>query len=329
MTSLTGAKVTPISLKGVRVVWPRLVALRLDQFAVVEGRDLLISLLLEAAGPKVRAMKNLGYRPGRISLSATRKHLLVWNDAGNWCEVRDSKTLEVLTNQSAPDPFEATFGMLGGDDILFTARSGGIDLFALPKGQPIMHVDCDKPKRFICTQLVGLGDGEALGIVGHNYLDLPVSAVVSVPSSLIEEESEFVAGLRGASNAGDVQVVLGPCGWEEILVYKQPSRRSDQPAKPVGFAINKLQTQEGEPGIGPVVEFIPYEAPLAANAHIMATSLAIAVASDEGIRLLPRKALLQEASFVPARAFGFDPDAGRVVIVGPECEISVLDLPRI
>jgi hypothetical protein len=329
MTSLTGAKVTPISLKGIRVVWPRLVALRLDQLAVVEGRDLLISLLLEDAGPKVRAMKNLGYRPGRISLSATRKHLLVWNDTGHWCEVRDSKTLEVVTYQSAPDPFEATFGMLGGEDILFTARPGAMDLFALPKGQPIMHLDCDKPKRFICTQLVGLGDGEALGIVGHDYLDLPVTSQVCVPSSLIEDETAFSVGLRGTNNASDVQVVLGPCGWEELLVYRMPSRRPDQPARPVGFSINKLQTNEGESSIGATVEFIPYDAPVAVQSSMMATSLAIAVASDEGIRLIPRKALPELASFVPARAFGFDPDAGRVVIVGPECEIEVLDLPRI
>jgi hypothetical protein len=121
MLGSPAVKVTPIALPGIRVVWPRLLALRLDLLAIVEGRDLLMVFTLENTGPKLRHIRSLGYRPSTLSLSPSRAFLLLGNGTGNWFEVRDTKTDHPATEVGGPDAFSATFAALDGVDVLVSA----------------------------------------------------------------------------------------------------------------------------------------------------------------------------------------------------------------
>ena len=68
------ATLKPLPIKGVRMVWPRLVAYRLDRLAVLEGRDLLMSFSLDDDRPRVREVRPLGYKPQTMRLSASRRY---------------------------------------------------------------------------------------------------------------------------------------------------------------------------------------------------------------------------------------------------------------
>src|ERR1041384_2759992 len=56
------ATIKPLAVKGVRMVWPRLVAYRLDRLAVLEGRDLLMAFALDDDKPRVREIRALAYK---------------------------------------------------------------------------------------------------------------------------------------------------------------------------------------------------------------------------------------------------------------------------
>lgn len=329
MSGPTGAKVNSLVLKGLRIVWPRLVAMRLDLLTVVEGRDLLVAFVLEDAGPRVRGMRHLGYRPACVSISQTRKHLLVANDHGNWYEVLNARTLEPVFTQAGSDAFPCTFATLSGDDVLVSARPGSLEFSQVPSGNTIMRIPCDKPRAFIATQTVELAAGEAVGVVGHTFLDSRMGPLVFRMGAFLEGENELLLGIKRLSDLGHNHVAIGPCGWEEVLLYRETPRLGNRAAEVPGFSVHKLPTEDTETSAGPVLEFVAHPKPLAADARIMATSLAIAAASERGLELVPRAGLAAPASFLPGRAFGFDAEAGRIVLVTPDGGIDVVELPRV
>src|SRR6266700_901352 len=120
------ATIRPLAVKGVRMVWPRLVAYRLDRLAVLEGRDLLMAFSLDDEKPRVREVRALGYKPQSMRLSASRRFLLIGNESGNWYEVRDVEKLEPVARLSAPERFACAFATLADADVLVSAPRPGV-----------------------------------------------------------------------------------------------------------------------------------------------------------------------------------------------------------
>jgi len=325
MLGSPAAKVTPIALPGIRVVWPRLLALRLDLLAIVEGRDLLMVFTLENTGPKLRHIRSLGYRPGSLSLSPSRAFLLLGNGAGNWFEVRDTKTDHPATEVCGPDAFPATFAALDGVDVLVSAaRAGRIDVVSLPDGEALARTELASPKPFVVDDIVPLGDGNDLAIVGHPFLDgyarrmfVPTSAIQAGGRAFGTKLEETLAK-PGCYDAG-----VGPCGWEDVVVH-QGAGRWGQPENPAekGLTVRRLAT-------GEILEKVPCDQPIGVRQGLMGTSLAIAFAADGGVHVLPRQGLAgAEPVFLPARAASFDQEAGRVALATVESQVHVVELAR-
>jgi len=325
MLGSPAVKVTPISLPGIRVVWPRLLALRLDLLAIVEGRDLLMVFTLENTGPKLRHIRSLGYRPGTLSLSPSRAFLLLGNGSGNWFEVRDTKTDHAVTEVGGPDAFPATFAALDGVDVLVSAaRAGRIDLVSLPDGEALARTELVQPKPFVVDDMVPLGDGNDLAIVGHPFLD-GYARRMFVPTGEIQSGGRaFKAKLEEAlAKPGCYDAGVGPCGWEDVVVH-QGAGRWGQPenAAEKGLTVRKLAT-------GEVTEKVPCDQPIGVRQGLMGTSLTVAFAADGGVHVLPRQGLAgTERVFLPARAVSFDQEAGRVALATAESQIHVVELAR-
>lgn len=324
MPGSPAVKIAPIALPGIRVVWPRLLALRLDLLAIVEGRDLLMVFTLEDSGPKLRHIRSLGYRPGTLSLSASRAFLMLGNGAGNWFEVRDTKTADAVAEVAGPDAFSATFAALDGMDVLISAaRVGRIDVIGLPDGEALARTELAQPKPFIVDDMVPIGDGSNLAIVGHPFLD-GYARQMFVPTSLLQEGGRgFATKLEETlAKPGFYDAGVGPCGWEDVVVH-QGAGRWGQPENVAEKGLTVRRLANGE-----VLEKVPCDHLIGSRQGLMGTSLVVAFGADGGVHLLPRKGLSAERLFLPARAVSFDQEAGRVALATAESQIHVVELAR-
>jgi hypothetical protein len=324
MPESPAVKVTPIVLPGIRVIWPRLLALRLDLLAVVEGRDLLLLFTLEDTGPKLRHIGSLGYRPGSLSLSPSRGFLLLGNETGNWFEVRNAKTAGIVTSVSGPDPFAVTFAALDNLDVLIgAARAGRLDVIGLPDGEALGQTQLAQAKPFIIDDLVPVGDSQDLAIIGHPFLDGFARQIFLTVRSLQEGGAKLAQVMEDAlARPGCYDAGVGPCGWDDVLVHRGAGRRgAPEIAAEKGLTVRRLAT-------GEVLEQIPCDQAIGVRQGLMGTSLAVAFAVDGGVHLLPRKGLAAEGTFLAARAVSFDQEAGRVALATPDSQIHIVDVAK-
>ena len=317
------ATLKPLPIKGVRMVWPRVIAYRLDRLAVLEGRDLLMSFSLDDDRPRVREVRALGYKPQSLRLSASRRFLLIGNETGNWYEVRDMEKLEPVARVSGPEPFSCAFASLADVDILVSApRPGVVEILSLPEGNLISRVRREAGKPFVSAGVFVVGDGDTVALVGHAFMTPYWNHLVLSTAQLKAGGEKMNAALDGASAArGSADLAVGPCGWDDFLVYEGNSGPPPAGARR-SLTVRRLAT-------GEVLEDIPCERILSVRNPIMGTSLAVAIGFDEGVLLLPRKDLSATTRFLPAKALSFDPDAGRLARVTPECEVELVELARV
>jgi hypothetical protein len=317
------ATIKPLAVKGVRMVWPRLVAYRLDRLAVLEGRDLLMSFSLDDDRPRVREVRPLGYKPQSMRLSASRRFLLIGNDVGNWYEVRDVEKLEPVARVSGPERFSCTFASLADADVLVSSpRAGVIEILSLPAGALLSRVRRETARSFVAASLVAVGEGDQVALVGHPFMSPYWSHLLLATSFLQAAGTPMNEALdRAAAARGCADLVVGPSGWEDVLVYEGssgPPPAGDRRA----LTVRRL-------GDGEIVEQIPCDRVLGVRNPIMGTSLAVAVGFDEGVQLLPRKDLGAKPQFLAAKAISFDPDAGRLARVTLDCQIELIELARV
>ena len=321
------ATLKPLPIKGVRMVWPRLVAYRLDRLAVLEGRDLLMSFAIDDDRPRVREVRPLGYKPTSMRLSASRRFLLVGNEAGNWYEVRDAEKLEPVACVAAAERFPCAFASLADADILISApRPGIIEVMSLPEGKLLARVRRDGGRSFVAAGMVAVGDGDRVAIVGHASMS-PYWAHMVVETSFLQaagakmnETLDRVVAARGSAD-----LAVGPCGWDDVVVYEGTG---GGPPSPGGGGGDRRSLTVRRLAGGEVVEQVPCDRVLGVRNPIMGTSLAVAVGFDDGVLVLPRKDLHQPPRFLAAKALSFDPDAGRLARITPECEVELVELAR-
>jgi hypothetical protein len=317
------ATVTPLAMRGMRMVWPRLVAIRLDRLVVVEGRDLLLTFLLEDRGPHIRTSRNLGYRPGSVALSPSRRYLLIGNEVGNWFEVCDADTLEPFTSVSGPDQVACAFASQDGNDVLVCApRPGQLQQRSLPEGEVLAESHCEKPKPFVVTSFTALGDDQTVAMMGHAFLGMDTTVHFAELSAWRQAPDELPEDLaKSLGERGYLDVDSGPCGWEEVLLFEEGGRRRATAPRPPVLTIANLASRQA-------VEEIGYDRVLRPGQPLVGTSLAVAIGFDSGLEVIPRRALAAERTFIPARAFSMDPASGRCVIVTPECGVSLVGLAK-
>ena len=317
------ATVKPLAIKGVRMVWPRVLAYRLDRLAVLEGRDLLMSFALDDDRPRVKEVRALGYKPMSMRLSASRRYLLIGNETGNWYEVRDVEKLEPVARVSGPERFSCAFASLSDEDVLVSApRPGVIEVLSLPEGTLVSRVRREAGRPFVPAGLVAVGDGDQVALVGHPFMPPFWSHLVLTTSQLKAAGEPMNKALDGASAArGSADLAVGPCGWDDVLVFEGMTARPPAVGKR-SLTVRRLAT-------GAVVEEIPCERVLGVRNPIMGTSLAVAIGFDEGVLLLPRQELRAESRFLTAKALSFDPDAGRLARITPECQVELVELARV
>lgn len=305
-------------------MWPRLLALRLDLLAIVEGRNLLLLFTLEDKGPKLRKICTLDFRPGSLSLSASRAHLLLGNAGGSWYEVRDARNGDPMMHVTGPDPFPATFASLDGAEVLVSvARASRLNVIGLPKGDALSQTDVARVGPFVVDNIVSVGDGQSLALIGHPFLDGYRRHLFVTVGELQKGGPLLLDRIKQAtSETGSYDIDVGPCGWEDVLVYQGAGRRGakEDPAR-LGLTVRRLAT-------GDVLENVAYEAGGAKREGLMGTSLAAAFLSEGGVQLVPRKGLDAEPTFIATRAASFDPESGRVAIATPDCQLQLIDLAR-
>ena len=317
------ATVKPLAIKGVRMVWPRLVAYRLDRLAVLEGRDLLMSFSLDDDKPRVREVRALGYKPQSLRLSPSRRFLLIGNETGNWYEVRDAEKLEPVARTSGPERFACAFASLADMDVLVSApRAGVLEIMSLPAGDLLSRVRREAGRTFVAAGLVAVGEGDKVALVGHPSMS-PFWSHLVVSTAALKAGGTPMNDLldRAAAARGCSDLALGPSGWDDVLVYEGNSG-------PPPAGDRRTLTVRRLAG-GEVLEHIPCDRVLGVRNPIIGTSQAVAIGFEEGVQLLPRKDLHAEPQFLSAKALSFDPDAGRLARVTLECQVELVELARV
>jgi hypothetical protein len=315
----------PLHIKGVRMVWPRLLAYRLDRLLVIEGRDLLMSFSIEDDKPRMRELRPLGYRPASMSLSLSRRFVLLGNEVENWYELRDAQTLEAFTTFSEPERFPCAFASLEDMDVLVVARRPGVlELVSLPDGDVLGRSTRPTGRPFVVANVVTVGGGQSVALVGHPYLGL-YSSHVLVETKALESADGLALKAeldRAVSARGDLDLAVGPCGWDDMLVYSgNPGPRAAPGSERGGLAVRKLDTGEAVEELGCAMALGP-------RSPLMGTSLVVAMAVDDGVRLQPRRGFDAEPRLIAARAVSFDPDAGRLALATPESTVELVELAR-
>jgi hypothetical protein len=314
-----------LQIKGVRMVWPRLLAYRLDRLLVVEGRDLLMSFAVDDDRPRVRELRALGYRPASMTLSPSRRYALVGNDAGNWYEVRDAQTLEPFTTFSEPERFPCAFASLEDLDVLVVARRPGLlELVSLPDGDVVGRSTRPSGKPFVVANVVTVGGGQRVALVGHPYLGLYSRHVLVETAALERGSPEVKEALDSAvAGRGDLDLAVGPCGWDDMLVY---AGNPGPGAAPNGADRGRLTVRKLAGG--DAAEELACGFALGPRSPLMGTSLVVAMAVDDGVRVQPRQGFAAQPLAFAARAVSFDPDAGRLALATPESTIALVELAR-
>jgi hypothetical protein len=310
---------TRLALRGVRLRWPRAVALRRDRLAVVEGRDLVMSLALAADGtPQIKDARPTGWSVGAIRLSPTGRYLLVSSKAGTWVEIRSPDTGEVLGTLNGPERVVAAFALLDDDEVLVASRRPGVlEVYALPSLTLEAQTKPPTGVPFVFDELVAMDDGNTVAAVVHPYLEtrstmafLPMTEIVRTPYAV----SDRLAAAMKIHHAGDLAV--GPCGWDSAVVLE-----IDPEGSFPGLHVIKVAD-------GSRTDYVEFES-FDDNRLIMGTSRAIAVGVADGIHVLARGADEGDPPrFAPALAYGFDSESGRAALVTPERDIVVVTLPR-
>ena len=323
MSDLEIATLKPLPIKGVRMVWPRVLAYRLDRLAVLEGRDLLMSFALDDDRPRVREVRALGYKPQSMRLSASRRFLLIGNETGNWYEVRDMEKLEPVARVSGPERFPCAFASLADVDVLVSApRAGVVEVLSLPEGELLSRVRREVGRAFVAAGVFAVGEGDRVALVGHPFMAPFWSHLVLTTTQLQAAGEKMNQALDGAAAArGSADLAVGPCGWDDVLVFEGTSGPPPAGGKRT-LTVRRLAT-------GEVVEEIPCDRVLGVRNPIMGTSLAVAIGFDEGVLLLPRKDLASPSRFLTAKALSFDPDAGRLARITPDCQVELVELARV
>jgi hypothetical protein len=310
---------TRLALRGVRLRWPRAVALRRDRLAVVEGRDLVMSLALAADGtPQIKDARPTGWSVGAIRLSPTGRDLLVSSKTGTWVEIRSPDTGEVLGTLNGPEKVVAAFALLDDDEVLVASRRPGVlEVYALPSLTLEAQTKPPTGVPFVFDELVAMDDGNTVAAVVHPYLEtrstmafLPMTEIVRTPYAV----SDRLAAAMKIHHAGDLAV--GPCGWDSAVVLEIDPEDSFP-----GLHVIKVAD-------GSRTDYVEFES-FDDNRLIMGTSRAIAVGVADGIHVLARGADEGDPPrFAPALAYGFDSESGRAALVTPERDIVVVTLPR-
>jgi hypothetical protein len=310
---------TRLALRGVRLRWPRAVALRRDRLAVVEGRDLVMSLALAADGtPQIKDARPTGWSVGAIRLSPTGRYLLVSSKTGTWVEIRSPDTGEVLGTLNGPEKVVAAFALLDDDEVLVASRRPGVlEVYALPSLTLEAQTKPPTGVPFVFDELVAMDDGNTVAAVVHPYLEtrstmafLPMTEIVRTPYAV----SDRLAAAMKIHHAGDLAV--GPCGWDSAVVLE-----IDPEGSFPGLHVIKVAD-------GSRTDYVEFES-FDDNRLIMGTSRAIAVGVADGIHVLARGADEGDPPrFAPALAYGFDSESGRAALVTPERDIVVVTLPR-
>jgi hypothetical protein len=123
---------------------------------------------------------------------------------------------------------------------------------------------------------------------------------------------------QAAAARGSADLAIGPCGWDDVLVYEGTSG-------PKPGSERRALTVRRIAG-GQVVEQVACDRVLGFRNPLMGTALAVAVGFEDGVLLLPRKDLPAQSQYLAAKALSFDPAAGRLARITPECQVELVEL---
>lgn len=212
---------TPLVVRGLQLVWPRVVALGGSTLAMIDGRDQLYVLSdVGTTAMRVQWAERLDWKPAWMRLSPSERYLLLGSDRGNYLRVLDLEHKKMLCEVAGPEHIVAAVGALGDDEVLVdSSRPGRLQVRMLPSLRSVLAVELMHPRPQVWTELISLGGGDRWAMVGHRFLDRD--------DQLVAVSLEALSSMSGAEAAevlgGDVltsapELVVRPLGEDRLAV---------------------------------------------------------------------------------------------------------------
>lgn len=209
-------------VRGVQLLWPRVVAFAGSTVAMVEGREHLFVLSdVGTSGMRVTFSERLRWRPSWMRLSPQERYLLLGSDKGNYVQVIDIETRRPILEAGGPERIVAAVGAMGDDEVLVhSTRQGRFEVIMLPSLRSLLSVDVMHPRPQVWTELVSLGGGDQWGLVGHRFLDRDDQLVlVSLEALSSVENADAQDVLGGTAVATAPQLTVRALGEDRLAIF--------------------------------------------------------------------------------------------------------------
>ncbi len=173
---------------GLKITWPRLLAVCRTHLALMEGRNQLVLLnLAEGQSLKIQALQTLPFGPKKIRVTDEGRHVLLISGHGNYAAVWSTEKSRLVLELAGPDGLAATLTQIDGEDVLVASRHPSqIEAWALPSAKPLFSARVSAAP-FIIQQIVHSGDYWRM--IGHRYLEID-DLLISIPDAELKNAAE-------------------------------------------------------------------------------------------------------------------------------------------
>jgi hypothetical protein len=311
-----------LSIKGIKLEWPRLIAIRGDRLVLVEGRDLILAF--EGVGtPRSRSLlvERLGWAPSRVELSPSGRYLLLHSSRGNYALVWDLERNRPIQEVYGPESVCAALNVVDDLDVLvYSKRPGLFAALALQRMEPLFEATALEPTPFVFTAIVPLHEPEMVATVQHRFLEENEALSTLSLSTLRADKGLLPQVLQTEQIDQASKLIVGRAGPGEVLVV-----RCDQAGisaeDDLDLAIDAVASSEPER--------IAAVATGREELHAMATRTRVVLVQGRTLQLIPRDGAEEGATAqtVEGSAFGFDADESRLATIAEGGELRILQLP--
>jgi hypothetical protein len=307
-------RIEPLSVKGVRLQWPRLFAVHGDALGIIEGRDLLVACAgLGSDDLRTRHVHVLEWAPARIRFSPSLRHMMLESRHGNYVSIVDLESGTIAGEIYAPESVSATLTTIDGKDALICARRPGLlEGLLLPSMARVFAAPCAKPKPYVFTRIETMPDLDSLAIVGHVFLEALDELVLVSVSEMLSDPDLLMGAVHGEARCTTAERITIGIGDEEVPAISEAD--GAHTLSIWAFASRTLVEKRALDLLG--VE----------NATALVTPRAIAIGHRGAISILPRQGGTGAPMRIPARIHGFD-TGGNSIVAADDQKLQLLTLP--
>jgi hypothetical protein len=315
---------------------PRAVALR-GQRLVVAGSEGEAAVIDGATDWQPAGRLRLAHGPGPLSLTPSGRFLLARSPDRDRAAVHDLEAGAIVVDahgaEGAAGSAVAALATTGGQELaLVSTAPHELRAYSLPEGELLLQADA---RPFMFAHLVVVGAGDMIVALGHyptegfdSLVTFPLAALLADPLAAAR-----IAAERPGIDDYAYTLAAGPCGRDELLVYRDPEdwEEIDPDEDPEDIPSDRRDVY-GYRGLylrrladGALAARVPAALTATTGTELFATAASIVVGFPDRVEVFSREDAQAAPALYRGAARGLDPDAGRIAIARADSAVDLYE----